>query len=253
MTCEDCLSALSIESLREMNPDSALMLHCATCVDCARVTAMLREKEYETATLLNGLPPMSNPLTVAEAAVRTSQRRRVGRAVVWLSGAAGTVIIWMVAATTIIPALDRADMRTAGAQRTETMPLTCLSPQQAADIINPYIRTHGSLYYLPSSGISAITVRGTAEELAKSRNLIRDFEKDPSAACRAPTTMLRQLNKQLSDLQGQTGSEPVLAPGQSAEGTLLGKPGEPVFHLKGPSGSGPVGPPAEVPTTPKKR
>ena len=68
--------------------------------------------------------------------------------------------------------------------RTETIPLSCLSPQQAADIINPYIRSRSSAFYLPSSGISAITVRGTAEELVKSRNLIREFENDPAAACR---------------------------------------------------------------------
>jgi len=183
MTCEDCLSALATESLREMTPDSAVMRHCATCPDCARVTTTLREKEYETATVLNGLPPMSNPLTVAETAVRTAHRRRVGRVGVMLSGAALAVTIWIAAATTLIPALNRADMRTGSALRTETMQLTCLSPHQAGDIINPYVRSHGSAYYLPSSGISAITVRGTPEELAKSRDLIREFDKDPSAAC----------------------------------------------------------------------
>lgn len=212
MTCEECLSALATESLREMTPDSAVMQHCATCPDCARVTTMVRDKEYETASVLNGLAPMSNPLTVAETAVTTAQRRRVGRVVVMLSGAALVATIWIAAATTVIPALNRADRMTASALRTETMQLTCLSPQQAGDIINPYVRSSGSMYYVPSSGISAITVRGTPEELAKSRNLIRDFEKDPSAACRAPVTSLLKLRGQLSDLQGRTGSEPVLAP-----------------------------------------
>ena len=76
MTCEDCLSALATASLRDMRPDSAVMQHCATCPDCARLTTTLREKEYEAATLLNSLPPMSNPLTVADTAVRVAQRRR---------------------------------------------------------------------------------------------------------------------------------------------------------------------------------
>jgi len=232
MTCEECLAALATESLREMSPDSPVMRHCATCPDCARVTNTVREKEYETATILNSLPPMSNPLTVAETAVRTAQRRRVGRVVVMLSGAALVATIWIAAATTLIPALNLADRRAVGStMRTETMPLTCLSPKQAAEIIDPYVRTDGSAYYLPSSGISAITVRGTAEELAKSRDLIWEFEQDPGAACRVPPTLL----------------------GKSGPTTLLVKPGEPLLDLKGPSGSGPAPAPDKVPTAPKKR
>jgi hypothetical protein len=227
MTCEDCLSALATESLREMIPDSAVMQHCATCPDCSRLTTTLREKEYQAATILNSLPPMSSPLTVAETAVRTAQRRRVGRVVVMLSGAALIATIWITAAMTIIPALNRADLRTAGALHTETIPLTCLSPKQAADIINPYVRSHGSTYYIPSSGISAITVRGRLEELAKSRNLIREFENDPSAACRVGAT--------------------------PAPATLLGKPGGSPMDRDGPSGTGPVVAPDVTPATPKKK
>ena len=78
MTCEECLSALETESLREITADSAVMRHCATCPDCARVTTMVRDKEYETATVLNSLPPMSDPLMVAETAGLTAHRRRVG-------------------------------------------------------------------------------------------------------------------------------------------------------------------------------
>jgi hypothetical protein len=216
MTCEDCLSALATESLRELSPDSAVMLHCATCPDCSRLTTTLREKEYEAATVLNSLPPMSSPLTVAETAVRIAQRRRVGRVMVMLSGTALVATIWIASAMTIIPALNRADLRSAGAQRTETMQLTCLSAKQAADIINPYVRSHGSTYYIPSSGIAAITVRGTPDELAKSRNLIREFENDPSAACRvsatpSPTTLVGKSGSSLLDHR-QTGSEPVVAP-----------------------------------------
>jgi hypothetical protein len=215
MTCADCLSALATESLRDISPDSPVLQHCATCPDCARVTTTLREKEYEAATLLNGLPPMSNPLTVAETAVRTAQRRRVGRVVVMLSGAALAATIWIAAATTIIPALNLADLRTVGAQRTETIPLTCLSPQQAGDIINPYVRTHGSNYWVPASGISAITVKGTAAELAKSRDLIREFENDPSAACRLPMTIIRRVQEQVSGGQARSGNEPAAEAGKA--------------------------------------
>jgi hypothetical protein len=214
MTCEQCLAALATESLREMTPDSPVMQHCATCPDCARVTTMVRDKEYETATILNALPPMSSPLVVAEAAVRTAKRRRTGRVVVTISGLVGAAIIWIAAAQTIIPALNRADMegaKRAGSLRTETIPLTCLSPQQAADIINPYVRSHGSTYYLPSSGLSVITVRATRPEILKSRDLIAEFEKNPAAACRAPATSLLKPGEGFSvpESQGGTARVPV--------------------------------------------
>lgn len=183
MTCAQVLATLSTASLRDMTPDSAVMAHCATCPDCARVTTMVRAKEYEAANVLNGLPPLSNPIAVAEQARITSKRRRLGRVAVMISGLALGATIWTAAWVTVIPALNRNDSRIGSALRTETIQLSCLSPKQAADIINPYVRSHGSMYYIPSSGLAAITVRGTSLELAKSRELIREFENDPSAAC----------------------------------------------------------------------
>lgn len=201
MTCEECLAELATGSLREMADDSQVMQHCATCPDCSRLTTLLREREYNAANVLNNLAPMSNPITLAETAVTTAHRRRVGGVVVMLSGAALVITIWIAAATTIFPTMRHND-NVMATLRTETIPLSCLSPKQAADIINPYIRSRSSAYYLPSSGISAITVRGTAEELVRSRNLIRDFEKDPAAACRStPPDVLMKGDAKLSNLQ----------------------------------------------------
>lgn len=213
MTCKECLAALETESLREMAPDSPVMRHCATCPDCARVATMVREKEYETATVLNSLPPMSSPLAVAENAVRTSQRRRVGRLVVMLSGVVGAIIIWIVGATMVVPAMYRAGIMPDGPSsgmrlRTETIQLSCLSPQQAADIISPYVRENGTVFYVPKSGISAITVRATPGELAKSRELIRKFENDPSAACRLPMTIIQRVREGVSGRPDRTGTHP---------------------------------------------
>ena len=155
---------------------------------------MLRDKEYETATVLNNLPPMSNPLTVAGNAVHTAQRRRVGRVVVMLSGVAGAIIIWIVAATMIVLPMQRAGIiggndrqPPKSALRTETITLSCLSPEQAGALIEPYLRSNNSTYYV-SRGIPAVTVRGTAHELAKLRSLIREFDNNPGVACRAPAT-----------------------------------------------------------------
>jgi hypothetical protein len=186
MTCDECVSMLATGSLRDLPADSAVMLHCSRCPDCAQLTTLLRDREYTAATVLNNLPPLSNPISVAETAGRLSRRRRVGQLVVMLTAAALVVTIWVAAATTFIPLMTDSQQYSHTVLLTETIPLTCLSPKQAADIINPYLRSHGSTYYVPASGLSAITVRGTASELANSRDVVRQFEKDPSAACRLP-------------------------------------------------------------------
>ncbi|HMF99773.1 MAG TPA: hypothetical protein VK560_00865 [Gemmatimonadaceae bacterium] len=140
---------------------------------------------------------MSNPIAVAEASVLTAHRRRVGRVVVMLSGAALAVTIWFTATILVLPAM-RSDRP--AALLTETIPLSCLSPQQAADIIDPYVRTRGSLYFVPTTGISAITVRGTPAQMQKSKDLIREFEADPAAACRNKTVGLKAAEKMEADL-----------------------------------------------------
>jgi hypothetical protein len=183
MTCDECLAMLATESLRDLPADSAVMMHCSRCPDCAQLTTLLRDREYNAATVLNNLPPLSNAISVAETAGRVSRRRRVGQLVVMLTGAALVVTIWVAAATTFIPLMFDSQGDGRSGLLTETIPLTCLSPKQAVDIINPYLRSHGSTYYVPASGLSAITVRGTASELANSREVVRQFEKDPKAAC----------------------------------------------------------------------
>jgi hypothetical protein len=211
MTCEECLSELATGSLREMPADSSVILHCATCPDCSRLTTLLRDREYKAANVLNNLPPMSSPITVAETSVRTAHRRRVGRVVVMLSGAALVVTIWIAAATTIIPALNRADATTSSTLRTETISLRCLSPQQAADIIKPYVRSRGSTYYVPTSGISAITVLGNASEVAKSRNLIGEFEEDPGAACRSTPAVMAENARKMAEDKSSKDAAPAIA------------------------------------------
>ena len=190
MTCKECLAALETESLREMTPDSPVMQHCARCPDCARVTTMLREKEYETATVLNTLPPMSSPLTVAETAVRTAQRRRVGRVAVMISGAALVGVIWIAAATIAIPTFT-GDRKARSSVRTEIIALMCLSGQQAGKLIHPYFQSKYSSYYFSSGENPAITMRGTPEELAKARDLIHALEQNLDVDPRLGHTVCR--------------------------------------------------------------
>ena len=189
MNCHECLAELSTVSLREMQPDSPVMQHCASCADCASLTTRLRAMEYDTASTLNNLPPLTSPVSLAETSATLSRRRRVGRLVVTLSGIVGAIIVAVVASTMLVPQTIWNGITgpvASSALRTETITLTCLSPEQAADIVSPYVRSCGSVYYTPSSGISVITVRGTADKIARSRELLDGLESDPGAACRHP-------------------------------------------------------------------
>ncbi|MFL5500277.1 MAG: hypothetical protein ACJ79Q_03500 [Gemmatimonadaceae bacterium] len=186
MRCQEALSELATASLRDMQPDSEVMQHCSGCPDCGPLATQLRDREYRAASLLNSLPPMSNPISVAERAGSLARRRRIGKVAVFVSGAALVLTIWTaVFLTGFGRQVMGIDHSGAPRLRTETIALKCLSPEQAADIINPYVRSHGSTYYIGSSGVAAITVRGTADELAKSHALIRQFESDPQASCHA--------------------------------------------------------------------
>src|SRR6185295_20295374 len=101
------------------------------------------------------------PLSLAETSATLSRRRRVGRLVVIMSGIVGAIIVAIVASTMLVPQAiwnGIAGPVSATALRTETIQLSCLSPEQAGEIISPYVRSHGSVYYTPSSGISVITV-----------------------------------------------------------------------------------------------
>ena len=199
MNCNECLEELATRSLREIPADSAVMRHCATCPDCARLTTQLREREYDTASILNNLPPIVSATGLAETAVALSNRRRVGRVVVTLSGIAGALIVWAVIAMMVAPAMFRSGMMGSpvGGLHTQTIRLACLTAEQAADIIHPYVRSRGSTYYTPTSGIPAITVRGTSVEIARSEELISEFENDARAGCHV------DLGSQLRGLQGE--------------------------------------------------
>jgi len=207
MNCQQCLEELATGSLRELTPDSAVSRHAASCPDCGPLLTQLRDREYQAATILNNLPPISDPVMVAERAGELAHRRRMGRVVVTLSSIALAVSVWF-AAYILIPDVFGGGHGMGGLQ-TETIPLSCLSPKQAGDVINPYVRGRGRLYYMPS-GVAAITVRASPSELWRVKDVLKNFDNPLSSSCqiKAPHTaaeLQRQLQgaAALGDLQKQ--------------------------------------------------
>ena len=181
MNCEECLEELATGSLRELSPESSVSRHAATCPDCGPLLTQLRDREYQAATILNTIPPMSDPIMVAETAGKISQRRRMGGIVVTFASIALGLSIWFSAAT-LIPDVFDGGHGMAGLE-TETIPLSCLSPQQAGDVINPYVRGRGRMYYT-APGVSAITVRASPTELFQIRNVLKSFDNPSTTLCR---------------------------------------------------------------------
>jgi len=179
MNCQQCLDELATGSLRELTPDSAVSRHASTCPDCGPLLTQLRDREYQAATLLNNLPPISNPIIVAERAGELSRRRRMGGVVVTVASIALAVSIWF-AGYVLIP--DVFHRGTPLGLQTETIPLSCLSPEQAGDVINPYVRGNGRIYYIPS-GVAAITVRATPSELWQIKDVLKNFDNSFTSAC----------------------------------------------------------------------
>ena len=206
MNCRECLEELATGSLRELTPESAVSRHAANCPDCGPLLTQLRDREYQAATILNNLPPMSNPIVVAESAGTLARRRRLGGVVVTLMSIALGLTIWFAADTMIS---DFGHSQFHDNLRTETISLSCLTPEQAGEVISPYVRSNGSTYYVGPPGVAAITVRATPSELSQVRTLLNDFDKGRHASCHTDmATTFRQLNQQLQDLQKL---QPVLA------------------------------------------
>jgi hypothetical protein len=207
MNCRECLEELATGSLRELTPESAVSRHAASCRDCGPLLTQLRDREYQAATVLNNLPPYSDPVVVAENSGRLARRRRLGGVVVTLMAIALGLAIWF-AADTMISDFGHSQF-TVNDLHTETISLSCLTPEQAGEIISPYVRTRGSTYYVGPPGVAAITVRATPNELSQVRTLLRNFDNGRNAACHTDmAASFQQLQRQLQELQKL---QPVLA------------------------------------------
>ena len=192
MNCQECLEELATGSLRDLQIDSPVMQHCAICPDCGPLATALREREYTAATVLNSLPPMSNPITIAQQAGVVARRRRLGKIAVFASGIALAATVWISAVLTET-GRRMFEIDDAPNLYTETIRLHCLSPDQAGELIEPYLREPGRIYYASKSGVSAITVRGSRRDIATAREMIREFEGDPHASCNSLSTKIKEV------------------------------------------------------------
>ncbi len=180
-TCAECLTAVSTMRLADILPGSPLALHCEACPDCA---SLVRETAYAERRLSDTLREMRPGLSadsLSASALEGSERLRrkeVGRWVRGLLSAAACITVYFFVENVIIPRVDPPQRIVR-----ETILLKCITPEQAAEVATPYLRSHGSAIYR-TGGLHAITLSGQAPEFTDAVNHVKVL--DDEARCTLP-------------------------------------------------------------------
>ncbi len=184
-TCAECLSTMSTSRVSDLEPGSAVALHCAACAECSRVAEEVRYAEYRLATALNEQWSRMDSSEVTVAAIKGSERlrrSRIARRVQIALIVAGCYVFFVFMeqrtkpdprALDNLPAIPEAVVDAHGIA-TRAITLQCITPEQAIALATPYLRSNGAVYSVP--GIPAITVRGKREEFLRAVNAIDQFD-----------------------------------------------------------------------------
>jgi hypothetical protein len=199
MTCSECVDALTVAALRDdtsvvatldATDRAAVEAHCSTCADCRAARQLFVAAEVALAQSLDADVAARPTLYVVEHAW-TARRRAAGRrALVALFALIVAAFVW---ATWSIAAPEvRLLLEPPPPVVVQTFELRCLSPEQAASLLRPYLpmpqnpRWQAERFdVLPAAvGIRAVTVRAPRELIDRVPALLARFERDPGAACR---------------------------------------------------------------------
>ncbi|MEP6610158.1 MAG: hypothetical protein ABJA83_15995 [Burkholderiaceae bacterium] len=202
MTCSESMEALLAADIRaaelrfdvgDVTGDKALEIeaHVAGCDRCTRAVEIFRAAQAGLSDLLVlASAPHHVPESVAERAYIRSRRARIVR---W---AMPVVIILLVAGTALLASSLPSSLKRLLAPpptvETQTFSLSCLSGEQAASLLRPYLPTPQNPMWQAESfdvrpadaGIRAVTVRAPGITLALVPRLLQRFEQDPNASCR---------------------------------------------------------------------
>ena len=186
MNCQECLATLSTASALELEQSDAARSHYAACPDCSRVTSLVVGAERELASNLNKVAFKVPASITAETAIAIAKRRRIGKALAVVFAALIAVTLWITWIQVIVPSMQATAELARPNLVTETLKLRCLSSEQAGDLISPYVRSNGSLYYVAKPPLKILTVRATPEELREVRTLLDRFDSPGEGGCAVP-------------------------------------------------------------------
>ena len=185
MNCDDYLSMLATQPVAELNSGRA-RAHAITCDECDRVTQVIAARERNMLVAYGELQmPATSAQTSAEA-LRTSRRRKVSLYYrIGLGVSAVAMVLYGVVASV---APDPPRIPTVR----ETIRLQCLSPEQATEVLRPYLRRTGRITMQSSSALGLIHVEASAKEMATAHKVLDRFDSPLASQCvvrvRVPTT-----------------------------------------------------------------
>jgi anti-sigma factor RsiW len=206
MTCSECLEWLLTADIRPLKPAvgnaesegseaMTVAAHVAGCEKCSRALAVLRAAE---AGLSESLLPSGTvrqlPETLAEYACRRVRRERLLRWTILPVMIALFVLATVFLTTTFGTPLKRL-LTPPPAVETETFTLRCLSGEQAASLLRPYLPLPENPMWQAERfdvrpagpGIRAVTVRAPHTTLALVPSLLARFEREARASCQPGT------------------------------------------------------------------
>jgi type II secretory pathway component GspD/PulD (secretin) len=177
--CDDYLAMLATLPVEELAYGQARE-HAAECHDCDRVTRVVAEREHNMRMAFDDLQFSVPAPQTAAAALTASRRRKV--AVSYNSGLGIATV-----ATVLFVIVSRSVARAPIAMVTETFRLQCLSPEQAGELLRPYVQT-GSIYIRnPSLGV--LRVAAPQAEMAKARSILDRYDSPAQSQCAVQVTV----------------------------------------------------------------
>jgi hypothetical protein len=198
VTCDECLRSIGTADLRALADGqrsaavaegAELAEHLASCARCSAAGQLLIAAEQALSLDLATMKPRASADDVARSAW-TSLRLRRRRMLVVTIAITVTIAAAGGAAYVVVPEARRL-LAPPPPVITRTFPLTCLSPEQAASLLRPYLplpenpRWQAERFDVSAAvGIGAVTVRAPRELIDRVPALLAEFERYPTAACR---------------------------------------------------------------------
>jgi hypothetical protein len=188
MNCEEALVEMETISTTEIR-GSAVALHSAHCLDCARVLQAITDADRLMIQERDEAYFTTPPDDIARRAVLLGQRHGIFAAVSGLSLVLLVASVWYAAAILANTTNNRraAEMvYRPGEYETETFEVRCLSTKNVRQLLGPYLTMPGSELQVMEPPLRVFTVRTAPRALQSVREVLQRFDTPEHGNCRIP-------------------------------------------------------------------
>lgn len=184
MRCEECMRLVLDADTERLEDLSGVAEHVGGCDQCRLAAQLIVDAEHEVRRQLKETRSRRSDAEVIRAVVASVERRRRAR-IVYVTLLIVMLPIAAFAASRVVGSLVRAKQEALPDLETVTLTVNCVTPAEAGELIQPYLRSHGSIYRVGTGSLSVITVRATDKEIAQVRELLSRFDSASRDRCAA--------------------------------------------------------------------